>query len=85
MLKSTDVLGDADLPRRSYKTPSALVQQLFATYQGKLTAATRIEYPSEVDIHNQLLAASTTVSGPHCQTIVIKVGCFQFMGNCAAD
>jgi hypothetical protein len=51
---------------RSYKTPSALVQQLFATFQGQLAAATRIEYLSAGDVHNRLVAASTTCSDLDC-------------------
>jgi hypothetical protein len=58
---------------RAYKTPSYLVQQLFSQFQGKVVASTAVEFKDVGDVHNELVAASTTCQDAKCTKVAVKV------------
>lgn len=57
---------------RAYKTPSYLVQQLFSQFQGKVVASTAVEFKDVGDVHNELVAASTTCQDAKCTKVAVK-------------
>ena len=52
---------------RAYKTVSYLVQQLFSHFQGVIAAATSVK-TTFGDVHQELVAASTTCQDAKCET-----------------
>ena len=57
---------------RAYKTVSYLVQQLFSHFQGVIAAATSVK-TTFGDVHQELVAASTTCQDAKCEKVAVKV------------
>ena len=57
---------------RAYKTISYLVQQLFSHFQGVIAADTSVK-TTFGDVHQELVAASTTCQDAKCKKVAVKV------------